>query len=148
MELSPPLRWLAAISVMLVVVVVAGALLINTLGNTFSLSGGASEEPVDELTDQSSQEPSEVADAGSDESDEGDGSGEGDTSGEDDGGSDESSDDEFPQQYTVQSGDTGNDISEQFYGNRDGWSAIAEANDIDPSAPLRVGVELEIPAPE
>lgn len=142
MELSPPLRWLAAISVMLVVVVVAGALLINTLGNTFSLSGGASEEPIDELTDRSSQEPSEVADAGSDQSDEGD------TSGEDDGGSDESGDDEFPQQYTVQSGDTGNDISEQFYGNRDGWSAIAEANDIDPSAPLRVGVELEIPAPE
>lgn len=140
MESSPPLRWLAAFGVMFVVVLVAGSLLINTLGNTVSLSGDASEAPDSEFADQPSDSPSAAGAGGSE------------AAGDDDsdGGSDESTEpsDEFPQQYTVESGDTGNDISERFYGNRDGWPAIAEANDIDPGAPLRVGEELEIPAPE
>jgi nucleoid-associated protein YgaU len=57
-------------------------------------------------------------------------------------------DDEFPVTYEVEAGDTGTKISEQFYDAPDGWPTIAEANDIDPSAPLRVGLELTIPAPD
>ena len=55
---------------------------------------------------------------------------------------------DFPTPYTVVAGDTGTKISEQFYDSPDGWAQIAQANDIDPSAPLRVGLELTIPAPE
>jgi nucleoid-associated protein YgaU len=137
MELSSPLRWLAAIGVMLVVVVIAGSLLLNTLSNTVELASGASEEPVDEFSESASDDPSAAPD------DDGGGDGDGD-----DGDDNGDGDDEFPQEYTVVAGDTGAEISEQFYGDEDGWSAIAEANDIDPGAPLRVGEELEIPEPE
>lgn len=145
MELSPPLRWLAAIGVMLVVVVIAGSLLLNTLSNTVELASGASEEPVDEFSESASDDPSAAPDddGGGDDGDDGDGD-DGDDNGDDNG----DGDDEFPQEYTVVAGDTGAEISEQFYGDEDGWSAIAEANDIDPGAPLRVGEELEIPEPE
>lgn len=129
MEMSSPLRWLGAFAVMVIVVVIAVAMLLNTLGRTVQLTSGATEDPEAEFEDESA-EPSEPA---SDEADEGD---------------NEEGGDEFPQTYTVQEGDTGADISERFYDNPDGWQAIAEANDIDPSAPLRVGVELEIPPPE
>jgi nucleoid-associated protein YgaU len=118
--MSPPLRWLAAIAVMAIVVLIAGALLIDTVTDTIQLSSGTSEEPT--------QAVSEAAAAPSEPENEGD--------------------DSFPQSYTVQDGDTGTKISERFYETDDGWSRIAEANDIDPSAPLRVGEELEIPAPE
>jgi nucleoid-associated protein YgaU len=112
---------------MVIVVMIAGAMLINTVGRTVQLSSGASEDPEAELDD-ASPVPSEAA-----------------SEAQDDNG--EEADGEFPQTYTVEDGDTGAEISERFYGNPDGWQTIAEANDIDPSAPLRVGVELEIPPP-
>lgn len=141
MELSSPLRWLGAIAVMLIVVLIAGSLLINTLGNTVSLSSGASEEAAADF-ESPSAEASAPADDGADNGEDGGGDG-GDGGGE--GGGAEG---DFPQEYEVAKGDTGAEISEQFYGNKDGWPAIAEANDIDPGAPLRVGEKLEIPAPE
>lgn len=122
MEMSPPLRWLAAIAVLAIVVVIAGALLIDTVSDTVQLSTGASEEPTE-----AAATVSEAAASTSEPA---------------------SGDDSFPQNYTVQEGDTGTKISERFYNSDDGWSQIAEANDIDPSAPLRVGEDLEIPAPE
>lgn len=140
MELSSPLRWVAAIVVMFVVVVIAGSLLLNTLSDTVRLASNASEEPIDEL----SESGSETASAPADDGEDGGGDGDGDDGGDGDG----EGDDEFPQEYTVAEGDTGAEISEEFYGDEDGWPAIAEANDIDPGAPLRVGDELEIPAPE
>ena len=76
----------------------------------------------------------------------GGGGGDGDDDQAEDGGN--GGEDEFPVTYEVDAGDTGTKISEQFYDTSDGWTQIAEANDIDPSAPLRVGVELTIPAPE
>ena len=126
MELPSPLRWLGAIAIMVIVVLIAVPMLINTIGETVRLSTGASEDPL------ASESPSGAASEA-----EGDGEG---------GGGDDEGD--FPQDYTVADGDTGEDISEQFYGNPDGWRQIAEANDIDPSDPLQAGMELEIPAPE
>ena len=128
MEMSSPLRWLAAFAVMLIVVFIAVSMLLNTLGRTVRLTSGATQDPEAEVDD-ASEQPSE---ASSEDAEEGGGEG---------------GDDEFPQTYTVQEGDTGAVISERFYDNPDDWRAIAEANDIDPSAPLRVGVDLEIPPP-
>jgi nucleoid-associated protein YgaU len=139
MELSSPLRWVAAIGVMFIVVVIAGSLLLNTLSDTVRLASNASEEPLDALSESGSEAASAPADDGEDG---------GDGDGDDEDGGDGEGDDEFPQEYTVAEGDTGAEIAEQFYGDQDGWPAIAEANDIDPGAPLRVGEELEIPAPE
>ena len=135
MELSSPLRWVAAIGVMFIVVVIAGSLLLNTLSDTVRRASNASEEPLDAFSESGSEAASAPADDGED-------------GGDGDGGDDGEGDDEFPQEYTVAEGDTGAEIAEQFYGDQDGWPAIAEANDIDPGAPLRVGEELEIPAPE
>ena len=115
--MSPPLRWLAAIAVMAIVVLITGALLIDTVTDTVQLSTGASEQPT-----QGAGGTSEAPAAAPTEP--------------------ESGDDSFPQSYTVQEGDTGTKISERFYETDDGWSRIAEANDIDPSAPLRVGCLL------
>jgi nucleoid-associated protein YgaU len=126
MQRSSPLRWFAAIGIMFLVMMIAFLLLVRTMSQTIRLSSGASEDPAAGLEDASAQ-PSEQGSEG--------GGGGGKPSGD------------FPQNYTVADGDTGASISERFYGNRDGWPAIAEANDIDPSAPLRVGEELEIPAP-
>jgi nucleoid-associated protein YgaU len=127
MQRSSPLRWFAAIGIMLLVVLIAIPLLLRTISQTVRLSSGASEDPAAGLSEASSQPPEQAS--------------------EGEGGSGEPSGD-FPQTYTVADGDTGDSISEQFYGNPDGWPRIAEANDIDPSAPLRVGEDLEIPAPE
>ena len=128
MELSPPLRWLGALAVMLVVVLIAVPMLLQTIGDTVVFGEDATAAPSE-----TAAAPSEVA-SGDAAADEGGGGG--------DGG------DEFPVTYEVVAGDTGTKISEQFYDTSDGWPAIAEANDIDPSAPLRVGLELTIPAPE
>ena len=122
MERSSPLRWLGAIAIMSIVVLIAVPMLINAVGETIRLSSGASEDPLAQLSEGLTESPSAAP---------GDGGGEGD----------------FPERYRVRDGDTGADISERFYGNPDGWPAIAEANDIDPSAPLRVGKRLTIPAP-
>ncbi len=129
MELSSPLRWLGALAVMFVVVLIVVPLLLRTVSDTVVLGGEPSEE-----TSAPAVAPSEVATAepGPAESTE----------------ASSGTDAEFPVSYTVEAGDTGTKISEQFYDSPDGWSTIAEANNIDPSAPLRVGVELEIPAPE
>jgi nucleoid-associated protein YgaU len=129
MEMSSPLRWLGAIAIMSIVVLIAVPMLIKTVGETVRLSSGASEDPLAELTEGLTESPSTAPD---------DGGG---------GGNDGEGDDDFPQRYTVVDGDTGAEISERFYGNPDGWSDIAKANDVDPSAPLRVGEELRIPAP-
>jgi nucleoid-associated protein YgaU len=107
---------------MSIVVLIAVPMLINAVGETIRLSSGASEDPLAQLSEGLTESPSTAP---------GDGGGEGD----------------FPERYRVRDGDTGADISERFYGNPDGWPAIAEANDIDPSAPLRVGKRLTIPAP-
>jgi nucleoid-associated protein YgaU len=123
--MSSPLRWLGAIAIMIIVVLIAVPMLINTIGETVRLSTGASEDALEQL----SEIPSETS--------EGEGGGGG---GEAEG--------DFPQTYTVAEGDTGEAISERFYGNPDGWPRIAEANDIDPDNPPRVDQELEIPAPE
>lgn len=136
MELSPPLRWLGAIAVMFVVLLITIPLLLDTVSDVVSFSSGETEEALSEFDALPSPEPSapvsepSVATASetATDADAGDG--------------------ELPTTYTVQPGDTGNQISEQFYGEPDGWTAIAEANGIDPSAPLRVGVELEIPVRE
>jgi hypothetical protein len=120
-EKSSPLRWIGAIAIMFIVVLIAVPMLINTVGETIGLSSGASEDPLAQLSEGRTESPS--------------------TAPEDGGG-------DFPERYRVRDGDTGADISERFYGNPDGWPAIAEANDIDPSAPLRVGKRLTIPAPE
>jgi nucleoid-associated protein YgaU len=129
MEMSSPLRWLGAIAIMFIVVLIAVPLLINTIGETVRLSTGASEDPL------ASESPSGAASEAEGEGDDEDGGG-------------DAAEGDFPQNYTVADGDTGEDISEQFYGNPDGWPQIAEANDIDPSDPLQAGMELEIPAPE
>jgi len=136
-ELSPPLRWLGALAVMLVVVLIAVPLLLQTIGDTVVFGDDATAAPSEAAV-----APSEVAsaDVAAD-----DGGGGGDQAEDGDGGG---GDDEFPVTYEVVAGDTGTKISEQFYDSSDGWSRIAEANDIDPSAPLRVGLELTIPAPE
>lgn len=143
MELSPPLRWLAAIGVMLVVVLIAVPLLLNTVSSTVQLSSGAAtEEALSDPAELASDDPTSVPDGdGEDDNGDEDNGDDGDDDGDD-------GDDEFPQEYTVEAGDTGAEISERFYGDQEGWAAIAEANDIDPGAPLRVGEELEIPAPE
>lgn len=142
MELSPPLRWLGALAVMLVVVLIAVPLLLQTIGDTVVLGDDATAVPSEAAV-----APSEVAsaDVAADDGDGGDGGGDQAEDGDGGGGGD---DDEFPVTYEVVAGDTGTKISEQFYDSSDGWSRIAEANDIDPSAPLRVGLELTIPAPE
>jgi nucleoid-associated protein YgaU len=129
-ELSPPLRWLGALAVMLIVVLIAVPMLLQTIGDTVVLGGDATAAPS-----QVAVAPSEVASA--------------DVAADDGGGGDQAGGDgEFPVTYEVEAGDTGTKISEQFYDAPDGWPTIAEANDIDPSAPLRVGVELTIPAPD
>lgn len=135
MELSPPLRWLGALAVMVVVVLIAVPLLLQTISDTVVFGEEATAAPSDVAV-----APSEVASA---DPAAGDGGGSGGDATEDGGG-----DDEFPVTYEVVAGDTGTKISEQFYDTADGWSAIAEANDIDPAAPLRVGLELTIPPPE
>lgn len=134
MEVSPPLRWLGALALMLVVVLIVVPLLLQTVGDTIQLGGEPSEEAASEAATAPSEAPTAEAAA--------------DGGGGDSGSSGGGGDGELPTTYTVQSGDTGSSISDQFYGSTDGWAQIAEANDIDPSAPLRVGVELEIPAPE
>ena len=141
MELSPPLRWLGALAVMLVVVLIAVPMLLQTIGDTVVLGDEATAAPSE-----GAAVPSEVASADVAADDGGDDGGGGDQA-EGDGG-DSGGDDEFPATYEVVAGDTGTKISEQFYDTSDGWPTIAEANDIDPSAPLRVGLELTIPAPE
>ena len=140
MEVSSPLRWLGALAIMLVVVLIVVPLLLQTVGDTIQLGGEPSETAASEASTASSEAPT-VAAAANDGG--GGGGGQGGGSGGDGSGSDD-----LPTTYTVQSGDTGSSISDQFYGTTDDWNQIAEANDIDPSAPLRVGVELEIPAPE
>lgn len=137
MELSPPLRWLAAIAVMFVVLLITVPLLIDTVTSTISFSSDAAEESVTEFEALASPEPDPSIAPGGGVA----GASEAATDGT-------AADGDFPTTYTVQAGDTGNAISEQFYGSPDGWAAIAEANGIDPSAPLRVGVQLDIPAPE
>lgn len=118
---------------MFVVVLIAVPLLLQTIGDTVVLGGEPSEAPASsEVAVAPSEAPSAEA------ADESGGDGE----------PEEEAEGEFPATYEVEAGDTGTKISEQFYDSRDGWSVIAEANDIDPSAPLRVGEELEIPEPE
>lgn len=136
-ELSPPLRWLGAIAVMFVVLLITIPLLLDTVAGAVSLSDADADEAPPEATDVTSEDPSEPAAAPAD-----------DATATTDDAQTATSDDEFPTTYTVGAGDTGNDIAEQFYGSPDGWSTIADANDIDPGTPLRVGVELDIPAPE
>lgn len=140
MELSPPLRWLGALAVMLVVVLIAVPMLLQTIGDTVVLGGDATAAPSEVAV-----APSEVAsaDVAAD-----DGGGGGDGGGGDGDQAEDGGNDEFPVTYEVVAGDTGTKISEQFYDESDGWPTIAEANDIDPSAPLRVGLELTIPAPD
>lgn len=128
MEVSPPLRWLGALAVMLVVALIVVPLLFQTVNDTVVLGGEPSEAAPSEVV--LSEVPTEEPDAGEPAATEA------------------AAVDEFPASYTVEAGDTGTKISEQFYDSNEGWSAIAEANDIDPSAPLRVGKELTIPAPE
>lgn len=141
MEVSPPLRWLGALAIMLVVVLIVVPLLLQTIGDTVQLGGEPSEAPASEASAAASEAPTAEAAAN-------DGGGGGDGGQDEDSGDDSSGGAELPTTYTVESGDTGSSISDQFYGATDGWARIAEANDIDPSAPLRVGAELEIPAPE
>ncbi len=140
MELSPPLRWLGALAVMVVVVLIAVPLLLQTIGNTVVLGDDATATPSDVAV-----APSDLPTADPASNDGGGGGGDQDDGGGGDNGDD---DDEFPATYEVVAGDTGTKISEQFYDTPDGWTAIAEANDIDPGAPLRVGLELTIPPPE
>lgn len=142
MELSPPLRWLGALAVAAIALVITIPLLLDTVTDVVSLSGdttSAVESEIDALPSavpsegslDTLAEPSEaVAEAADDQA-----------------SAAPSEDGEFPRTYTVVAGDTGTRISEQFYGVPDGWGAIAAANGIDPSDPLRVGVELEIPPP-
>jgi nucleoid-associated protein YgaU len=123
---------------MFVVLLITVPLLIGTVSSAVSFSSNPADESVSEFDALVSPEPSAPPD----------GSEPDDAQVAASGGSSEPTDDgEFPTTYTVQAGDTGNNISEQFYGSPDGWSTIAEANGIDPSAPLRVGVELDIPPP-
>jgi nucleoid-associated protein YgaU len=131
LEVSPPLRWLGALAIMLVVVLIVVPLLLQTVGDTIQLGGEPSEATASEETVEPSEASTAVAAAN-----------------EDNGGNGGGGGDDLPTTYTVQQGDTGSSISEQFYGSTDGWAQIAEANDVDPSEPLRVGVELEIPAQE
>lgn len=146
MEQSSPLRWLGALAIMLVVVLIAVPLLLQTIGDTVVFGDEATAAPSDVAF-----APSELATADT-TANGGGGGGGGDGGGgggqDDGGGGDNGGDDEFPVTYEVVAGDTGTKISEQFYDTPDGWPAIAEANDIDPAAPLRVGLELTIPPPE
>ena len=130
MQLSAPLRWLGALAVMLVVVVIVVPLLLDTITDTVVLGEDATAGPSEAVVD-----PSEGATVGDGNRGGGGGGGGGGNT-------------DFPTEYTVEAGDTGTSISEQFYDSPDGWPTIAEANDIDPSAPLRVGLELTIPPPE
>lgn len=131
MEVSPPLRWLGALAIMFVVVLIVVPLLLQTVSDTVVLGGEPSEAAVSSAV---AVAPSEAPTD--------------DTGGEEEPEEEQAAEDDFPATYTVEAGDTGTKISEQFYDSRDGWSVIAEANDIDPSAPLRVGDELTIPEPE
>jgi nucleoid-associated protein YgaU len=148
-ELSPPLRWLGALAIMLVVVLIVVPMLLDTVSDTIVLGGEASEP-----AEAAEGTPSEVASdavasgngGGGDQTNNQGGGGGNQGGGGNDGG--QEGDGEFPATYTVVAGDTGTKISEEFYDSSDGWARIAEANDIDPSAPLRVGLELTIPAPQ
>jgi nucleoid-associated protein YgaU len=104
---------------MIIVVLIAVPMLIRTVGETVQLSTEASEDVTAAADDATAED-----------------------------GEGEAVEGEFPQTYTVQDGDTGEGISERFYGNPDGWERIAEANDIDPDNPPQVDEELQIPAPE
>jgi nucleoid-associated protein YgaU len=127
MQRSSPLRWFAAIGIMLLVTLIAFLLLVRTMSQTIRLSSGASEDPAAGLEDASAQPSEQASEGGGDEG--------GEPSGD------------FPQNYTVADGDTGASIAERFYGDPEQWPAIAEHNDIDPEGGLRVGAELEIPPP-
>lgn len=111
---------------MFVVVLIVVPLLVQTIGDTVVVGGEPSEAPSSEAAVASSEAPADDGDAAEGSNVDGD----------------------FPADYTVEAGDTGTKISQQFYDSDDGWATIAEANDIDPSAPLRVGEELTIPAPQ
>lgn len=50
--------------------------------------------------------------------------------------------------YVVQQGDTGHDIAETVYGDRDLWPLIADANDLEGANALQVDQELVIPPSE
>lgn len=123
---ASPLKWLGAIAAMAVVVLVTLPLLFDAVGGMVRLDTGQPDVALTEFPTEAVVEPTAPATEQP---------------------SGEASEEEFPQSYTVESGDTGAAISDRFYGSPDGWPAIAEANGIDPSAPLRVGVELEIPPP-
>jgi nucleoid-associated protein YgaU len=140
MQLSPLLRWLGALAVMVIVVLIAVPLLLQTVGETVVFGAEATE-----VASEVAVAPSELASADTVPAEDGGGGGGQDESSEASGGG---SDGEYPATYEVVAGDTGSKISEQFYDTPDEWPTIAEANDIDPSAPLRVGVKLTIPAPE
>jgi nucleoid-associated protein YgaU len=114
---------------MLVVVLIVVPLLLQAIGDTVVLGAEPSEAALSEVAVAPSEAPTEEPAA-------------------DEAAAEPNADGEFPADYVVEAGDTGTKISEQFYDSNDGWPTIAEANDIDPSAPLRVGEELTIPAPE
>jgi nucleoid-associated protein YgaU len=140
-ELSPPLRWLGALAIMIVVVLIVVPMLFDTVTDTIVFG-----EDVSEPAAAAEGTPSEVA---SDAVASGGGGGnQGGNRGGGQGGDEPTEDGDFPTTYTVVPGDTGTGISQEFYDSSDGWTLIAEANDIDPSAPLRVGLELTIPPPE
>ncbi|HEX6256445.1 MAG TPA: LysM domain-containing protein [Euzebyales bacterium] len=144
MELSAPLRWLGALAIMLVVVLIVVPMLLDTVTDTIVFGEDASEPAA-----AADGTPSEVASEAVASGDGGGNQGGGNQGGGNQGrGGNQGADGDFPTTYTVVAGDTGTKISEQFYDSPDGWALIAQANDIDPYAPLRVGLELTIPAPE
>lgn len=54
---------------------------------------------------------------------------------------------QYPITHTVRAGESLGKIAERYYKNHRLWRRISEHNDIDPSK-LRVGQQIEIPAPE
>jgi LysM repeat protein len=47
--------------------------------------------------------------------------------------------------HVVRPGDTGSKLAQRYLGRSSAWAAIAELNDLSPTAPLRVGAALVMP---
>ena len=124
-----PLRWIGALAVFGVVAAALGVLAWEAAVESFEFIGEGEDEPVvvgaPDAEAPQAPDDTQVAEPAEDPEVEQDESGE--------------------QVYTVQPGDTGSTIAQEFYGTQNAWEDIAEYNDLDPTGTLNVGQELRLP---
>ncbi len=141
-----PLKWVAAIVVMAIALVVVTPFALDAMLGTVEFEDDSGLFATDDEIDPDNEglDPLESVenDAGEPE-DDGEGAGE---DGEDGEGADEDEPaEDTPDTYVVEAGDTLHAIAEEVYGDGSRWEEIADANGIDDRSALAVGMELEIP---